>query len=77
LSNYLDWSKWLTVDVGVANVSQLTFYSPYNTHGAGFWPSIDTMDVNESANPIPEPGSLALLGLGLGGLALAAWRRKK
>jgi hypothetical protein len=66
LTGYTDWATWLTVNVGTANVSSLTFYSPYNTHGDGFWPSIDNMVINEAAVPIPP--TVMLLGSGLLGL---------
>jgi hypothetical protein len=41
LREYTDWATRLTVNVRVNEVSSLTFYSPYNSHGNDFWPSID------------------------------------
>ena len=76
LSNYFQWNQWLNVDVKVANVSRLTFYSPYNRHNIGFWPSIDNIVINEPITPtIPEPATIALMGLGLAGMSYA--RRRK
>lgn len=76
LSNYLTWDNWLTVELDVENVSRLAFYSPSASHGQGFWPAIDNLRINEaSANNVPEPASLALLGIGLAGLG--AMRRRK
>ena len=73
LTGYFAWNQWLTVNVNAANVSTLEFYSPYYTHGVGFWPSIDNM----VTNTVPEPASLMLLCSGLGALGLAAWRKRK
>jgi hypothetical protein len=48
LTGYTNWSDWLTVSVETDNISSMIFYSTYNTHENGFWPSIDNMVVNEA-----------------------------
>jgi choice-of-anchor C domain-containing protein len=42
-----------------------------------YGPAIDGVRVGAMVRGVPEPGSLALLGLGAAGLALASWRRRK
>ena len=64
LAAYTNWANWLTVIVGTANVSSMTFYAPGYTND--IWPSIDNMVINEA---VPVPGAAWLLGSGLLGLA--------
>ena len=64
LTAYTSWNNWLTVNVDVANVKYLRDYSPANTHGTGFWPSIDNVVINEQRHGVPDSGSTAMLALG-------------
>lgn len=74
-----DWSNWITILVNTGNVRKLTF-SPTggdfanNYLPTGYWPSIDNID---TADPIPEPATLFLLGTGLVGLVGSRFRKRR
>lgn len=71
LSNYRTWDTWFTVEVETSGIATLNFSAPaLEPHYNGFWPSIDNIIVEEIAQDVSEPGSLALLGIGLLGLSL-------
>jgi hypothetical protein len=75
LTDYTDWSDWLTVSVERANVTQLTFFAPgLVPHSNNFWPSIDNMVINHAAVPVPAAIWLFASGL-LGILGLSHKRR--
>lgn len=62
-------TDWITYSNTVANVSTI-YFAPTN----GFWPRFDNLTYNAQAAEVPEPTSVALLGLGL--LGFVASRRK-
>jgi hypothetical protein len=77
LHNYKDWDDWLTVHVGVADVSKITFFSAQSSNGSQFWPSVDNVRINEQ-NTVPEPTTLIIwLLLGTVATTIGWWRRRK
>lgn len=61
---------WVAADFGTIDSFTIT----NNGNGSQWW-LMDNLTINEARNSVPEPGSLALLGLGLG--AMAVLRRRK
>jgi len=65
-----------TFDNGAA--SSITVDFRFIASGTGNFPaSLDDFYVQGNSSAVPEPSSVLLLGFGLGGMAFAAWRRRK
>lgn len=77
LTNYTSWDDWFTVEVETGGIERLIFKATgLEPHYNGFWPSIDNLTINEPSQSVPEPSSIALLGLGIVGLSLSRRRKK-
>lgn len=61
-----------TITASGVTFDQAIFY--YDAHPNGLIEIVDNINYNEAA-PVPEPGTIALLGLGMAGLAVYGKRR--
>jgi hypothetical protein len=61
-------------------IAGMTLIEAFGVNDNGFIVGYGILNGNTQAfvlTPVPEPGTMALCSLGLGGLALRAWRRRK
>lgn len=71
IGSYLEWSGTSNADLPQGNL----LFSTLLTTGGGVAAVFETADRVQALNSVPEPASLALLGLGLAAIGLS--RRKK
>ncbi|MET0856540.1 MAG: PEP-CTERM sorting domain-containing protein [Telluria sp.] len=73
-----DAATYFTFDY--VNVDRVTFRSfggvDAGTPGGGTWVAMDNLTLNQAVAGVPEPGSLALLALGLAGFTFARRARR-
>ena len=61
---------------GAAFNSATFFYTDVNKNPVNLIEVVDNINYGAAASDVPEPSSIALLGLALGGIALARRNRK-
>lgn len=74
-------SNWVTLNFGVADVARVVidFTGGSNAYGVGryhAWIGVDNINYSDNVATVSEPGTLALLGLGLAGIAIARRKRR-
>lgn len=63
--------SWFTYSNEIANVHEILFKATN-----GFWPSFDNLTYKPTVSNVPEPASMALLGIGMIGTGVMARRRR-
>ena len=71
------WEGWQTMTYAFVADAETLIFKFNSATGRGFFyePGLDFFGIEEAKKPIPEPASLALVGIALAGLA--AMRRRK
>lgn len=74
------WNNWVnqTFDFTATGTAEDLQFSTYGIYGviSQYDVGLDNVTINQVGGSVPEPGSLALLALGLGALALASRKRR-
>ncbi len=66
-------NTWSTVSFNFGNITDIELYGSNNSDFSPY--GIDNLQFSSTLAPVPEPGTIALLGLGMAGLAIYGKRR--